>query len=489
LPKDFTLEVLQIDGTWEEGTGLDMEDYRDKPYGEGSTWNQAVATKTKATGRIFMSGGAGIIDLTASQTGRAPNGRFFQFDILVPAPSSVVTFTGTENSIIVNVESSVADALTSADLVELINTGAVSGKSVTVVDPDNLRTLQTAIGGNSTPLSNSGAGDLDFTYLAGGDGEWIDAGGDTTGTAETADFEIGTEDLVINVTSFVSNWLANPSSNNGLLIKLPDSASSATRSYYTKMFFGRGTSNFFKKPTLEARWNSQIRDNRKSFYNDEPNDLYLYHIVRNSLTDVVGGVRLTIVDADDNVLWETAPLGVATKVDTGIYKETVDFNTSSDTVYDVWTANATEIYRGTIEILRESYQSTVPVDDLVISVSNKRKEYSTNSVGRFYFYIREKNWSPNIYTVATGIPDTKVYDNLHYKITRVVTDEVIFDYDTENDSTILSYDSNGNFFDLDISMLEPNYVYEIKLALFNVMTKSYQELPFKHRFRVVDNEY
>jgi hypothetical protein len=33
-----------------------------------------------------MSGGAGIIDLTASQTGRAPNGRFFQFDIRLDIP-------------------------------------------------------------------------------------------------------------------------------------------------------------------------------------------------------------------------------------------------------------------------------------------------------------------------------------------------------------------------------------------------------------------
>ena len=82
-----------------------------------------------------------------------------------------------------------------------------------------------------------------------------------------------------------------------------------------------------------------------------------------------------------------------------------------------------------------------------------------------------------------------MYDNLKFKISKVVTDEVIFDYNMTDGSTTLSYDSNGNFFDLDISMLEPNYVYEIKLALFNVMTKSYQELPFKHRFRVVNNEY
>ena len=82
-----------------------------------------------------------------------------------------------------------------------------------------------------------------------------------------------------------------------------------------------------------------------------------------------------------------------------------------------------------------------------------------------------------------------MYDNLIFKICKVVTDEIIFDYDTTNLSTTLSYDSNGNYFDLDISMLEPNYVYEIELALFNVMTKSYQVLPFKHRFRVVNNEY
>jgi hypothetical protein len=66
---------------------------------------------------------------------------------------------------------------------------------------------------------------------------------------------------------------------------------------------------------------------------------------------------------------------------------------------------------------------------------------------------------------------------------------VIFDYDTTDNSTLLSYDSRGNYFDLDIGMLEPNYTYQIELALYNVATKTYEQLSFKHKFRVVNNEY
>ena len=129
------------------------------------------------------------------------------------------------------------------------------------------------------------------------------------------------------------------------------------------------------------------------------------------------------------------------------------------------------------------------MNNLTISCLNKKKTDGNTETSSFYLYIREKDWYPKIYTVASSRPSSKVYDNLIYKISRVATDEVIFNYDLDNGSTTLSYDSNGNFFDLDISMLEPNYVYEIKLALFNVMTNSYEELPFSHRFRVVNNEY
>jgi hypothetical protein len=146
-------------------------------------------------------------------------------------------------------------------------------------------------------------------------------------------------------------------------------------------------------------------------------------------------------------------------------------------------------HTGTIDVEQFSALTALPDNHLVVSVSNNRSFHYTEQTSRFYFYIRQKKWSPAIYTTATTTPTTEVFENLHFKITKVVTNETIFDYDTTNNSTLLSYDSRGNYFDLDIGMLEPNYTYQIELALYNVATKTYEQLSFKHKFRVVNNEY
>ena len=55
--------------------------------------------------------------------------------------------------------------------------------------------------------------------------------------------------------------------------------------------------------------------------------------------------------------------------------------------------------------------------------------------------------------------------------------------------TRLSYDVSGSYFDLDTSILEPNYIYEVKLSVYDPDVDSYEEQPFKYKFRVVKNEY
>lgn len=366
LPLDFQLEVVPLEEAWEEGTGMDMEDYRDLTYGKGSSWKQK---------------GAGV--------------------------------------------------------------------------------AWTTLGGHFP-----------------------------SGTPVTATFAEGDEDLSVEITTFVNAWRATPASNYGLIVKLPSSATAQTRSYYTKMFFARGTSNFFKKPVIEARWDSQTTDHRKTLLSGQSNNIYLYNELRGALTNLTGPVTVSLYETLGGSPLATATDVATTNPETGVYKAVVTPTTTASTLYDVWSDNGAEVVTGSITVATQTPTGTSPIYDLVVSVLNNQDSHYTGQTSRFYFYIREKDWSPNIFTTAASRPDSKVYDNLLYKICKVKTDETIFDYDKTTDkTTTLSYDANGNYFDLDISMLEPNYDYEIKLALFNVMTKSYQELPFKHRFRVVNNEY
>ncbi len=58
--------------------------------------------------------------------------------------------------------------LTSAEFVELINNGSVTGKNVTITDSSSVRTMQTATGGDGTNLANGGEGDSSRATFSGG---------------------------------------------------------------------------------------------------------------------------------------------------------------------------------------------------------------------------------------------------------------------------------------------------------------------------------
>ena len=104
------------------------------------------------------------ITLTSTIKGDSRNNKTFELQILDPAANAgeavLVAFTGTRDAIVCTITPDDAPTtLTSAQLAELINTGAVAGKDVTITAGDHLRTLQTASGGGAQDLAKDGEGD------------------------------------------------------------------------------------------------------------------------------------------------------------------------------------------------------------------------------------------------------------------------------------------------------------------------------------------
>ena len=130
----------------------------------------------------------------------------------------------------------------------------------------------------------------------------------------------GTENIELNITPWVEQWIAGTYSNYGLGIMLTasqeasssvdalagratgradddgelENPSGSTTSYYTKRFFGRGSQYFYKRPVIEARWDDITRDDRGNFYYssslasaaDNLNTIYFYNYVRGRLADI-----------------------------------------------------------------------------------------------------------------------------------------------------------------------------------------------------------
>ena len=367
--------------------------------------------------------------------------------------------------------------------------------------------------------------------------------------------ENGLEDLEVNITPLVEQWLAGTYSNYGVGValsasqeayisgalntstkrtaRLPDPADSSrtaiynpsgsTTSFYTKRFFARGTEYFFKRPVIEARWDNTTRDDRGDFYYssslapgpDNLNTLYLYNYVRGRLTNIpsIGTTGSIMVSLFSGSADNSEPSGSKLDlfngftsvtggfVSTGIYSCSIAITAAATpikTLYDVWYSgsvpsahnNALQYFTGSI--IPKSLEGSFAVDtrQYFINITNLENEYSKNETARFNLYIRNKNWSPTIYTKAKENPPHYPIVSASYRLFRTFDALEVIPHNTGSDfATGLSYDVSGNYFNLDMKLLQPGFEYGFKFAFYNEELNSWLEQDKIFKFRVLNDEY
>ena len=394
---------------------------------------------------------------------------------------------------------------------------------------------------------NEGTGlDMD-EYQDIGTSNWLKANNSTSWTNVGGDylsddnynvrFEQGYENLELDVTTVVENWITgavgNKYNNYGFGLRLTasqeayfssslgvDSGSviqntvGATQSYYTKKFFARSSEFFFKRPVIEARWDSRVMDDRENFYfsssrapaADNLNTLYFYNYVRGRLRDVPGvgtgnilvsfysssfgtpaGSKISL-QGGGSVVSTGDTNATGSYVSPGIYSCTVALTAAStplQEINDVWHSGGVEFFTGSFFPEAMPTYDSAPTFTRITSCKNLKKKYSKQDTARFRFFVRDRNWSPTIYTVATANNPTDIVESASYGIYRVIDNLPAVPYGTGSDfSTYLSYDKEGNYFDLDMSLLESDYMYEIRLSYYNDSIGDWQEQPQTFKFRV-----
>lgn len=336
---------------------------------------------------------------------------------------------------------------------------------------------------------------------------WQNEGGDFLTSSQVLNFfERGNEDLEINITPIVESWLTGSIVPNGLIIKLPEDLELEERSYFTKKFFARGSQFFFKRPWIEARFDDSIRDDRNFFFRssslappqDNINRLYMYNRHRGMLSDIGGNLTASLYCSIYSgtlgpsglpiPLENNGGLGFieATRVRKGIYEAQIAVNTDAQILFDVW-HNGDNVYYYTgsafdVKSGDGDNESDFQITDYSINITNLKTLYSSTEQARFNLYIRDKNWDPTIYTVAKANPENFTIHKIYYKIFRIIDNLTIIPYgDGDIEFTRLSYDDTGNYFDLDMSIFEPNYTYGIKFMIKEFGLESEQREVFKFR--------
>jgi len=359
---------------------------------------------------------------------------------------------------------------------------------------------------------------------------WSVAGGDfLTSSAHliyAQNFEAGTEDLELNITNLVESWLAGNTDNYGVGIYLSASyegyfsgshfansgsvlnnTNGAKKSYFTKRFFARGTQYFFKKPVIEARWDSSRRDQRNEFYfssslapaADNLNTIYFYNYVRGRLRNIpavgTGSIHVSLhsgnagnTDAAGSrlQLYNGHQYITGGYVSTGVYSCSIGIASSSTSpLFDVWHTGGVQYYTGSIKPRVFEGSNYEPTERYIINLTNLENSYRADETQRLNLFVRPKNWNPTIYTKATAKVPTTNIQSASYRVIRAVDNLEVVPYGTGSDKhTILSYDGNGNYYDFNMSLLEPGYEYKFKFSFYNDRMSSWEEQQEEFRFRV-----
>lgn len=342
---------------------------------------------------------------------------------------------------------------------------------------------------------------------------WTTAGGDihtksyTPGSTlpnYTYDMKSGDEDLDLNITSLVEEWIADSNgtatNNYGIRVSLTESIENALSSSYTKQFFARSSEFFFKRPYLEARWQPRL-DDRGNFYSsssladatDNTNVIYLYNYLRGRLKNIPNLTNNVIYvqywnDPVSGNIVQAPPVTGGLSVDTGIYTASTSIQTTASFIYDKWfSANlATCYHTGSVKVNSQLASNINPNNEYVVKITNLKSEYNRKENARFRVFARSTNWNPNIYSVAQKDLDTETLDRLYYRVVRVVDEYEAIPYLTGSMSgTMLSRDVSGSYFDLKMNLLEGDYMYYIQfLQRINENPESYKEFSNKYKFRI-----
>lgn len=558
VPEDYKLVVAAVSDSWQEGVGLDLETYKDDTKGNtGSNWINANNNFTSASATVAAlsktAGQANTRVLTIADS--SANSVNFSIDNSLTTSTATKIAFGNANSNATQFATNIAAAVNLANTAGTLNVTAVASDATVTLT----QTAKGLAGNSADDIAGTAVTDSVVTVssqFSGGDGQWASVGGDYLNTADylyTQDFSDGLEDVEVNITPLVERWIAGDQTNYGVGVRLSASyeayataadtsadssvvtnTDGATKSYYTKRFFARGSQYFFKRPVIEARWKSATHDDRGNFYYssslapaaDNLNTIYLYNYVRGVLQNIpsIASGKPIYVSVFSGSSDDSAPSGSALQltvdndghvgsnnryvvtggiVSTGIYSASFAFtgSTSLETIYDVWFtgshnhasashAGVTQYFTSSISPITHYAAQTVSKPVYYMNITNNRGKYRNNETARFNLFIREKYWNPTIYTVANSSPPTVTIESASYRVYRTIDAYEAIPYGTGSDlSTLMSYDVSGNYFDLDMNVLEPGYEYAIKFALYESPLSSWSEQPESFTFRVEDYEY
>lgn len=314
--------------------------------------------------------------------------------------------------------------------------------------------------------------------------DWDEPGIYTNPTASTSSvtqhFSLGSEDINVDISTFVNDWLSGGSENYGLAIAYSrpfELTSADTRNICS--FYTNKTNTAFK-PYIEVQYNQVINDDRHKVANNRRSRLFLYLFSGNTAVNYYSAGTVSIkTNAGADVYTGLVP----TNHSKGVYYVDVTMSgTSKGQKYkDVWNDITftpgldVQAYTQTFVIQGNYYtNSSAELNDYTVSTYGLENNEALipGEIVRIYADAR--------INYSSQRPSTNF--GLEYKLTMNSVDEII-PWTSINTSIINGCEKY--YFDIDTSWLLDNQTYEINLRINEFGAKKI--LSERINFKVIDN--
>jgi hypothetical protein len=306
-------------------------------------------------------------------------------------------------------------------------------------------------------------------------------------------FSQGEENLKIDVTTWLKAHLNTTSANNGFLLRMSNAqeskdgseataagvdASVSSQSFFTKKFYGRET-NTRKRPYIQLEWPGEVKDDRELLRFSKTGNLYFYNMVDGVMEDLNGTKEFPgHVTLSANGVAVSPSTVTASRFAKGVYKVNIgtsapaaggsltgiNIGTSSSTSFvDSWVVTTAGEYLTTTGNLTIGQPvrgaQSFNISNFNVNLLNKQTTYDYGTIAKIRIFVRDKSTILSPVTGSTTAMSGFIVKSGTVEIREKATDTV------EVQEFEISYDKDGNWFELNTNNLYPDIEYKVVLKL------------------------
>ena len=311
----------------------------------------------------------------------------------------------------------------------------------------------------------------------------------------------GSEDLNVDVTSIVSASLAGIVKNNGFRISFSGSAETDKRTRFVKRFASRHVSNPNLRPKIEISFEDFISDHHSDFIFDHTGSLYLENKVRGKRKNILSGSALkeltgagcldlklvagkfSFITRASQATQGSDNAGVA-----GLYRADFALDSFEKSLFDKNTTIAEKIARdgeikfrtfwqdvtgahaystGSLVIRRPDTVSGLMLKNIDVFTTNLNLEFDSSDTYRVRVFALDTNHNFLRSSKRSISRKSIILDGCYYRIVDSNTGLALFDFGVDDNSTKLSSDSSGMFFDFNFSVATIGRSYHFEFLIID----------------------